>query len=69
MRFFEIIDDAGLSFYRWDPEFEILYFWNEVDGEWQASIFDSPDELSRYILDSTDVAALREVLECDVHKH
>lgn len=67
MRFFELIDDLGISFYRWDEGMEIMYFWNEVDGVWDASTFRNPQEIYSYVHDSQQFpASVQEVTEDDV---
>lgn len=67
MRFFELVDDLGLSFYRWDEDAEILYFWNEVDKVWDASGFLDLNDLKSYAssLDKFP-ASVNEVTEDDV---
>lgn len=67
MRFFELVDDLGISFYRWDEDAEILYFWNEVDGVWDASGFNDPNELRTYVAECQQFpASVQEVTEDDV---
>lgn len=67
MRFFELVDDLGISFYRWDEGGEILYFWNEVDKVWDRSTFNDPQELHVYVRELKQFpASVTEVTEDDV---
>jgi len=67
MRFFELIDDLGISFYRWDEDAQILYFWNEVDRQWDNSTFSDPEEIRTYVRDlQAFPASVQEVTEDDV---
>ena len=67
MRFFELVDDLGISFYRWDEDGEVLYFWNEVDKVWDTSTFANPQEIQVYVRDLKQFpASVTEVTEDDV---
>lgn len=59
---YELIDDIGQSYYRWNTDLEVMEWW--VDGKWRTHRW-TPRSLMRYA-DTYDDATLNVVTEDDV---